>query len=46
MLPERLRLPEFEPEINAETDREAGIVLLTSIGLLLVFQYWGRPRVL
>jgi membrane protease YdiL (CAAX protease family) len=43
MLPERLRLPEFEPEINAETDREAGIVLLTSIGLLLVFQYWGRP---
>jgi len=42
MLPERFVLPEFESEISPETDREATIVLLGSIVLLLLFFYWGR----
>lgn len=43
MLPERLRLPELEPEPGPDADREATIVLLASVVLLLVFFYWGRP---
>ena len=42
MLPDRLSLPEFEPTINKETEREAAIVLISSTILLLLFFYWGR----
>jgi membrane protease YdiL (CAAX protease family) len=42
MLPAPLALPEFEPTINDETEREAAIVLISSTILLLVFFYWGR----
>lgn len=43
MLPERLHLPELEPQPGPDADREAVIVLLASTVLLLVFFYWGRP---
>jgi len=42
MLPHSLSLPEFEPTINHDTEREATIVLISSTVLLLVFFYWGR----
>jgi membrane protease YdiL (CAAX protease family) len=42
MLPTSLSLPEFEPTINRDTEREAWIVLISSTLLLLVFFYWGR----
>ncbi len=43
MLPDRLHLPELEPQPGSDSDREAVIVLLSSTVLLLVFFYWGRP---
>ena len=43
ILPPALQLPDVEPRLDRDSEREALIVLLTGTVLLVMFYYWGRP---